>query len=112
MLSTRITAFNCQSFHIKISSSLPLFSTNISDMSDDSDASRQDAVAPSNVGLEKALRHTVQETYKAGNLEDITIKRVRKAAEVKLDLREGFFKSHSDWNQKSKEIIQSEVVGI
>ena len=79
-------------------------------MSDDSDNSSH-AVTPSNAELEKALRQTVQKIYKAGNLEELTVKRVRKAAEEWLELKEGFFKAHGDWNKKSKDVIQSEVVG-
>ena len=80
-------------------------------MSDDSDNPTHD-VTPSMVKLERALRETVQRIYKEGSLEGLTIKRVRRAVEEELDLRDGFLKAHSDWNQKSKDIIQSEVVGI
>ncbi len=80
-------------------------------MSDDSDSSRHDPTLP-NAELEKALRHTVRQIYKVGNVEDLTIKRVRKAVEEQLDLRDGFFKAHGNWNQRSKDVIQSEVVGI
>ncbi len=79
-------------------------------MSDDSESSGYN-FTPSNLKLEKALRETVRQIYKVGNLEDLTIRRVRKAVEEELDLREGFFKAHSDWNQKSKDVVQSEVVG-
>ena len=79
-------------------------------MSDDFGDSSHDA-APSNAELEKALRQAVQQIYKAGNLEELTVKRVRKTAEDKLKLKEGFFKAHGNWNKKSKDVIQSEVVG-
>ena len=81
------------------------------DMSDDLDSSSHD-VAPSNAELENALRQAVRQIYKAGNLEELTVKRVRKAAEGILELKEGFFKAHGNWNKKSKDVIQSEVVGI
>ena len=69
------------------------------------------SVAPSNAMLEQALRNAVQGLFKAGNFEELTIKRVRVAAERYLDLEDGFFKNDPTWKEESKRIIQAEVVG-
>ena len=66
----------------------------------------------SNAWLEKALRSAVRDVYREGNLEDLTVKRVRKATERLHNMSEDFFKSHTYWKQKSKDVIQSEVVGF
>ena len=66
---------------------------------------------PSAAKLEHALRHAVQVVYKTGNLEELTVKRVRRAAEEALGLDEGFFKTDLEWKDRSKEIISAEVVG-
>lgn len=65
---------------------------------------------PSDATLEQALRHAVQNVYKSGDLEQLTVKRLRKAAEEDLDLQAGFFKQGAAWKEKSKAIIESEVV--
>lgn len=65
---------------------------------------------PSRATLEQALRDVVQQVYKTGNLEELTVKRVRIAAEKFLNLKDGFYKSEPTWNQESKRIIRSEVV--
>lgn len=70
------------------------------------------SVTPSQAALERALRNAVERVYKLGNLEELTVKRIRAAAEQDLDLEEGFFKTDSTWKEKSKDIIQSEVVRI
>lgn len=66
--------------------------------------------APSDDALEKALRDTVANVYKSGKMEELTVKRVRLAAEKALDLEEGFFKSHDTWKARSDDIIKDEVV--
>ena len=74
-----------------------------------SDSSLSSA-SPSQSTLEQALRLAVQRVYKLGNLEELTVKRVRSAAEKDLDLEDGFFKSDETWKERSKNVIQSEVV--
>jgi len=64
---------------------------------------------PSGKDLEVALRHAVQVVYKTGDLEQLTVKRMRKAAEEELELQEGFFKEPV-WKDRSKAIIENEVV--
>ncbi|MCJ1338534.1 hypothetical protein MMC09_003823 [Bachmanniomyces sp. S44760] len=64
---------------------------------------------PSNTTLERALRQTVQTIYDGGDLAELTVKRVRRATEVDLELREGYFKDNSSWKERSKQIIEAEV---
>lgn len=64
---------------------------------------------PSDRELEVALRHAVQVVYQTGDLEQLTVKRMRKATEEELELPEGFFKE-STWKDRSKAIIENEVV--
>ena len=60
--------------------------------------------------LERALRDAVRDVYKNGDLENLTVKRIRKAVQEKLALEEDFFKSNDQWKEESKSVIQSEVV--
>ena len=60
--------------------------------------------------LENALRSVVRECYKNKDLESLTVRRVRKAVEEELDLSEDFFKNDERWKEKSKSVIQAEVV--
>ena len=66
--------------------------------------------APSSATLAAALRDTVKRIFNAGNLNDLTVKRVRAAAEKQLQLPEDFFKDHPEWRGRSKEIIEAEAV--
>ncbi|KAL4921811.1 hypothetical protein BDW62DRAFT_197518 [Aspergillus aurantiobrunneus] len=72
---------------------------------DQSDTSPQ----PSDKELERALRETVAKIFKTGKTEELTVKRVRLAAEKALQIEEGFFKSNGDWKARSDEIIKDEV---
>lgn len=65
---------------------------------------------PSDAALKEALQNIVQEIYESRKVEDLTVKRVRIAAEKRLGLRTDFFKDHPVWKEKSKDIIQAEVV--
>ncbi|KAI5253719.1 hypothetical protein E4T42_02754 [Aureobasidium subglaciale] len=67
-----------------------------------SDCDMPEAAAPSNSILEKTLRQIVRRA----EVDPITVKRVRNAAEERLGLEAGFFKDHDVWNEKSKEIIE------
>ncbi len=77
-----------------------------------SDSSLSGGDAPTDVTLEQALRNAVQKVYKMGNLDDLTVRRIRKVVEEDLDLQDGFFKNDPIWNTKSKSVIQSEVVRV
>ncbi|EEP82728.1 predicted protein [Uncinocarpus reesii 1704] len=59
--------------------------------------------------LEQALRDAVVEMYSSGRFDDLTVKRVRGAAERALNLYEGFFRRDQGWKPKSDEIIKDEV---
>jgi hypothetical protein len=65
---------------------------------------------PSHANLERALRNAVQQAFRNGNLDELTIRRVRAAAEKDLDLEDGFYKNDPTWKEESKRIIQCEVV--
>lgn len=68
--------------------------------------------APSEVVLEQALRNAVREVYRSGDLDQLTVKRIRKFVEADLDLQEDFFKNDPAWKEKSRNLIQSEVVRV
>lgn len=65
---------------------------------------------PSEDAMERALREVVVRIYQAGNMEELTVKRVRGAAERSLGLDEGFFKGDAEWKGRSDRIIKDEVV--
>ncbi|CAL5866243.1 uncharacterized protein PFLUO_LOCUS450 [Penicillium psychrofluorescens] len=64
---------------------------------------------PADDALEKALREAVAAIFKAGNLEELTVKRVRLTVEKKLGLEEGFFKNTGEWKARSDRVIKDEV---
>lgn len=68
--------------------------------------------AHSDQTLEQNLRDQVSAIFKSGNMEELTVKRVRLAVENKLGLTSGYFKSTGDWKARSEEIIREEVVSI
>lgn len=76
-----------------------------------SDSSSLSNPLPSVSELEDTLRHAVQQIHRSRNLEDLTVKRVRRVAEKQLNLEDDYFKNNSVWKEKSKRIIRSEVVG-
>ncbi len=66
--------------------------------------------SPAKTGdLEGALRDAVRDVYKKGNLEELTVKRIRKSVEVSLGLEQDFFRE-VQWKDKSKSIIEAEAV--
>lgn len=65
---------------------------------------------PSVAKMEKALRDAVAEVFRSGKMEELTVKRVRMAAEQALGLTEGFFKGDTEWKGESDRIIKDEVV--
>lgn len=76
-----------------------------------SDSSLSDG-APSKEVLEQALRNAVTDVYQSGDLDNLTVKRIRKSVEVDLDLQDDFFKNDPAWKERSKNVIQSEVVRV
>lgn len=80
-------------------------------LSDSEAESEPDQPAPpSDDALARALRDTVARIYKTGNMEELTVKRVRLAAEKSLGLEPGFFKADDAWKAKSEQIIREAVV--
>ena len=65
---------------------------------------------PSDKAINKALRDVVANIFKSGKMEELTVKRVRLAAEKALGIEEGFFKGDATWKTKSDQIIKEEVV--
>ncbi|KAJ5780559.1 hypothetical protein N7457_005719 [Penicillium paradoxum] len=88
----------------------PKYAFTLSDS--ESEAEVEMPSAPSDQALESGLRETVAAIFKSGNMEELTVKRVRLAAEVKLGLAEGYFKSTGVWKMRSEEIIKDEVVSV
>ena len=76
-----------------------------------SDSSLSDG-APSQRVLQQALRNAVREVYRSGDLDNLTVKRIRKSVEADLGLQDDFFKNDPAWKDESKIIIQSEVVSV
>jgi hypothetical protein len=68
-----------------------------------------DSDQPSEATVRKQLRDVVISLHKAGNTDDLTVKRVRTRAEEALGLEAGFF-NKPDWKQKSKDTIVEAVV--
>jgi hypothetical protein len=65
---------------------------------------------PSDAAISQTLRDVVISLHKAGNGEDLTVKRVRTRAEESLELPAGFFKSDKIWKQRSNDIIHEAFV--
>ncbi|KAM5453207.1 hypothetical protein MaudCBS49596_002986 [Microsporum audouinii] len=78
-------------------------------MSDSESEARSSSGFPDATAIEQRLRDTVANIFKSGNLDELTVKRVRLATEEKLGLEQGFFKSHNEWKLRSDEIIKNEV---
>lgn len=78
-------------------------------MSDSDSELSEPPTVPSEKVLTKGLRDAVAKIFKTGKEEELTVKRVRLAAETALGLEDGFFKS-AEWKDKSNQIIRDEVV--
>lgn len=66
---------------------------------------------PEDSDLENALRAKVQQIFQLGNLDELTVKRVRRAVETELGLEVDHFKDEI-WRERSKSIIESQVVCV
>ena len=60
--------------------------------------------------LENAFRKAVQDVYQSGDLEQLTVRRIRKVVEGELGLQEDFFKDDTRWKDRSKNVISAAVV--
>ncbi|EGE00580.1 hypothetical protein TESG_07883 [Trichophyton tonsurans CBS 112818] len=78
-------------------------------MSDPEFETRSSSGLLSAEAIEQGLRATVAKIYKSGNLDELTVKRVRLATEKNLGLEQGVLKAHAEWKQRSEEIIKDEV---
>ncbi|WEW59912.1 hypothetical protein PRK78_005394 [Emydomyces testavorans] len=78
-------------------------------MSDSDSEALSSVDLPDVKSLEKALRDAVAQIFRSRNLEELTVKRVRLAAEKSLGLEAGFFKGDEVWKLKSDRIIKEEV---
>ncbi len=65
----------------------------------------------SDAALPEALRLAVADVYRRGNMEELTVRRIRTAAEQNLGLSSGFFKGDFRWKAESDRIIKEEIVG-
>jgi hypothetical protein len=63
---------------------------------------------PPDYELENALRRAVIDAQK--DEVDFSYKYIRTVAEGKLGLTAGFFKNHENWNQRSKQVIEEQMV--
>lgn len=70
----------------------------------------RDTAIPKDSQIEGALRAIVARLYKSGDHSELTVKRVRKAAEVELELPDDYLKENAAWKSKSKGIIADEHV--
>ena len=59
--------------------------------------------------IDIALREAVVKRFQS-NPEQLTIKKIRTDVERQLGLGDGFFKADMNWNPRSKETIQLQVV--
>ncbi|PGH31188.1 hypothetical protein GX50_06020 [[Emmonsia] crescens] len=80
----------------------------MSDSDSDSDSLSSTGI-PSDDVLEKGLRDIVAGIFNKGNLEELTVKRVRSATEKALSLEEGFYKNDEVWKARSDQIIKQEA---
>ncbi|KAE9985982.1 hypothetical protein BLS_003004 [Venturia inaequalis] len=63
---------------------------------------------PGHSAIEETLRAIVARLYRSGDHSDLTVKRVRKAAELELELPDDYLKENQAWKTKSKDIIADE----
>ncbi|KAI9723659.1 MAG: hypothetical protein M1812_000959 [Candelaria pacifica] len=75
----------------------------------DSEGSDASATGLSDPILAQALRSAIKDVFKSGQLENLTVRRIRKATEEQLGLEDDFFKHDSKWSAKSKQVIEEEA---
>ena len=68
--------------------------------------------APQASRVEESIRRVIKNIYDSGNLDDLTVKRVRTAAEKELHLPDRWFRDHAEWKDKSAELIKRVVVSF
>lgn len=68
-------------------------------------------LGPTDAVIEKELRDVIRNIHASGRPEELTVKRVRAAAEKSLSLDEGFLKQDA-WKNRSKTFIEREAVAL
>lgn len=75
----------------------------------DSELSEASATpVPPDQELEKSLRREVVKAQKEGK--EFSYNSIRTASETSLGLSQGFYKSHLEWKQRSKDVIDNQLV--
>jgi hypothetical protein len=64
---------------------------------------------PSSATIESAICSVISHLYATNNITDLTVKRVRAAAEKKCGLPNGWLKGSDEWCERSKEFIAAEA---
>lgn len=77
-------------------------------MSDSELSEASQTPAPPDDELERSLRREVVKAVKSGD--EYSYNSIRAASEVKLGLTKGFYKAHEDWAQRSKRVIDDQLV--
>ena len=62
--------------------------------------------------IQATLQRIVTDQFKSGDLETLTLKNVRAAAEEELELPKDFLKTDGKWKGRSKEVVGTEVVSF
>lgn len=64
---------------------------------------------PPDEAVDNALRNAVTNTFRTGKLEELTVRRMRSAAEGALGLQEGFLRGNAVWKKRSDRVVKGEV---
>ncbi|KAK2745209.1 hypothetical protein FQN55_006334 [Onygenales sp. PD_40] len=81
----------------------------MSDSDSQSNSPSSSTGIPSDAVLETSLRDTVVKIFQDGDMDQLTVKRVRLATEKTLGLEEGFFKNDEAWKPRSDRVIRAEA---
>ncbi|TKA50965.1 hypothetical protein B0A49_11890 [Cryomyces minteri] len=87
------------------------------DYAEESDSLKSNEPAlnvPSDARLGAALRHATKAIFETGNREELTVKRIRAAAEEELGFDDDrhFYKTAPEWDKRSKDIIKETVAAL
>jgi hypothetical protein len=59
--------------------------------------------------IEATFRAIIRSLYEADDLDNLTVKRIRAAAEDQLDLPAGFLRDNAEWKERSKKYIEAQA---
>lgn len=62
--------------------------------------------------IESTIRNIIEELYSSNKLEELTVKRVRAAAEKRLELPVDWFRHDDEWKDRSSVFIKTTTVGF